>query len=147
MNISGLFIKSIVLPLLFLATLLSVVSTLSEQYKVSQLAKLLRNGSISLFGLFFTIFLGVISVQGASAAVTDGVTLKTAKFITGNFIPVIGRMFSDATDTVSKCIRFIKKYSRNCRGSDTINDCCFSGSKNLHDCLSSINFQLRFCSR
>ena len=53
-----------------------------------------------LLGLFFTIFLGVISVQGASAAVTDGITLKTAKFITGNFIPVIGRMFSDATDTV-----------------------------------------------
>jgi stage III sporulation protein AE len=100
MNISGLFIKTIVLPLLFLATLLSVVSVLSEQYKVTQLAKLLRNGSISLLGLFFTIFLGVISVQGASAAVTDGITLKTAKFITGNFIPVIGRMFSDATDTV-----------------------------------------------
>ena len=100
MNISGLFIQKIVLPLLFLATLLSVVSVLSEQYKVTQLANLLRNGSISLLGLFFTIFLGVISVQGASAAVTDGITLKTAKFITGNFIPVIGRMFTDATDTV-----------------------------------------------
>ena len=100
MNISGVFIQNIILPLLFLATLLSVVSTLSDQYKVTQLANLLRNGSIALLGLFFTVFLGVISVQGASAAVTDGITIRTAKFITGNFIPIIGRMFTDATDTV-----------------------------------------------
>ncbi|KAA9026256.1 stage III sporulation protein AE [Niallia endozanthoxylica] len=100
MNMSGVFIQYVVLPLLFLATLLSVVSALSDQYKVTQLANLLRNGSIALLGLFFTVFLGVISVQGASAAVTDGITLRTAKFITGNFIPVIGRMFTDATDTV-----------------------------------------------
>jgi stage III sporulation protein AE len=100
MNISGLFMQYIILPLLFLATLLSIVSTMSDQYKVSQLAALLRNWSIGLMGLFLTVFLGVISVQGASAAVTDGVTIRTAKFVTGNFIPVIGRMFTDATDTV-----------------------------------------------
>lgn len=100
MNMSGLFIQYVVLPLLFLSTLLSIVSTLSENYKVTQLANLLKNWSIGLLGTFLTIFLGVISVQGASAAVTDGITLRTAKFITGNFIPVIGRMFTDATDTV-----------------------------------------------
>jgi len=32
--------------------------------------------------------------------VTDGVALKTAKYVTGNFVPVVGPMFSDATDTV-----------------------------------------------
>jgi stage III sporulation protein AE len=53
-----------------------------------------------LLGVFMTVFLGVISVQGATAAVTDGITIRTAKFITGNFVPVIGRMFTDATDTV-----------------------------------------------
>jgi stage III sporulation protein AE len=100
MNVSGLFIQYIILPLLFLSALLSIVSTLSEHYKVTQLANLLRNWSIGLLGMFLTVFLGVISVQGASAAVTDGITIRTAKFITGNFIPVIGRMFTDATDTV-----------------------------------------------
>lgn len=100
MNTSGLFIQYVVLPLLFLAALLSIVSTLTEHYKVSQLAGLLRNWSIGLLGLFLTVFLGVISVQGASTAVTDGVTIRTAKFITGNFVPVIGRVFTDAADTV-----------------------------------------------
>ncbi|MBA4535777.1 stage III sporulation protein AE [Bacillus aquiflavi] len=100
MNTSGLFIQYIVLPLLFLAVMLSIVSTMTEEYKVTKLAQFLRNWSIGLLGLFFTIFIGVVSVQGASAAITDGVAIRTAKFITGNFIPVIGKMFTDATDTV-----------------------------------------------
>jgi stage III sporulation protein AE len=100
MNTCGMFIQYVVLPLLFLAALLSIVSTMSEHYKVSQLANLLRNWSIGLLGMFLTIFLGVISVQGASAAITDGVAIRTAKFVTGNFVPVIGRVFTDAADTV-----------------------------------------------
>ncbi|MCG1022773.1 stage III sporulation protein AE [Sutcliffiella horikoshii] len=100
MNTSGLLIQYIVLPLLFLSAILSIVSTLSEQYKVTQLAQLLRNVSIGILGIYLTVFLGVISVQGATAAVTDGIAIRTAKFVTGNFIPVIGRMFTDATDTV-----------------------------------------------
>ncbi|MCA1063347.1 stage III sporulation protein AE [Rossellomorea sp. AcN35-11] len=100
MNTSGLLIQNVVLPLLFLAALLSIVSTLSSHYKVTQLAQLLRTWSIGLLGAFMTVFLGVISVQGATAAVTDGITIRTAKFVTGNFVPIIGRMFTDATDTV-----------------------------------------------
>lgn len=108
MNISGIFMQYVILPLLFLATLLSIVSTMSDQYKVTQLAQLLRNWSIGLMGLFLTVFLGVISVQGASAAITDGVAMRTAKFVTGNFIPVIGRIFTDAADTVVSASGLLK---------------------------------------
>lgn len=100
MNVSGFFIKFIVLPLLFLSVLLNIVSTMSENYQVTKFAQLLRNWSVGLLTLFFTVFLGVISVQGASTAITDGVALRTAKFVTGNFVPVVGKMFTDATDTV-----------------------------------------------
>ena len=100
MNTSGIFINVIVLPLLFLSAILSIVSTLSDQHKVTQLAQLLRNWSIGLLGIFMTVFLGVISVQGATTAISDGVAVRTAKFLTGNFIPVVGRMFTDAADTV-----------------------------------------------
>ena len=62
----------------------------------------------AVFGILLTVFLGVISVQGASSAVTDGVTVKTAKFITGNFVPVIGRVFTDATDTVISASMLLK---------------------------------------
>lgn len=108
MNTSGLLIQYVVLPMLFMAALLSIVSTLSDHYKVTQLAELLRKTSIALLGIFLTVFLGVISVQGASTAVADGITIRTAKFVTGNFIPVVGRMFTDATDTVISASALLK---------------------------------------
>lgn len=100
MNTSSMIVTYLVLPLLFLSALLSIVSTLTDQYKVTNLAKLLRNVGMGVLATFLTIFLGVISVQGTSSAVADGLAVRTAKFITSNFIPVIGRMFTDATDTV-----------------------------------------------
>ncbi|MCJ7839350.1 stage III sporulation protein AE [Lederbergia sp. NSJ-179] len=99
-NISSLIIKNGVLPLLFLSTLLSIANTLNGQIKVSQLAGLLKKASVGILGAFITILLGVISIQGAASAVADGVAIKTAKFVTGNFVPVVGKMFTDAADTV-----------------------------------------------
>lgn len=99
-HIIGTFIYTLVFPLLFFATLLSIVSSLSEKYKINQLAGLMRKISVTVLGSLLTIFLGVISAQGATAAVSDGVTIRTAKYITGNFVPVIGRTISEAADTV-----------------------------------------------
>ncbi|GGE53808.1 stage III sporulation protein AE [Priestia taiwanensis] len=108
MSTSGMFIKFFVLPLLFLATILSIVSTISDQYKVTKLANLLRNISVGALGIFLTIFLGVLSVQGTATAISDGIAIKTAKFVTGNFIPVIGRVFTDAADTVLSASALLK---------------------------------------
>ncbi|MFP3415967.1 stage III sporulation protein AE, partial [Bacillus sp. SIMBA_074] len=74
-NISGMMISYVVFPLLFLSAMLSIVSLFSERYKVTQLATLLRNIAMGVLGSFLTIFLAVISIQGATSAVTDGVTL------------------------------------------------------------------------
>ncbi|PEB43102.1 stage III sporulation protein AE [Bacillus pseudomycoides] len=108
MNTSGLLMNYIVLPLLLLATILSIVSTMSDQYKVTKLSKLLQNVSVGIIGIFLTVFLGVLSVQGTATAVADGIAVKTAKFVTGNFIPVVGRMFTEAADTVISASGLLK---------------------------------------
>jgi len=96
----GTAIYFVVFPLLFFSAVLHIVSSLTDKYKVTQLANLLRNVSVGCLGVFVTVFLGVISVRGATSAVADGVTIRTAKYIAGNFVPVVGRMFSDASETV-----------------------------------------------
>lgn len=90
----------VIFPLIFFSAVLSIVSTLSEKYKVTQLAGFLRTAAMGLLGLFFSIFLGVISVQGAAGAIADGVSLRAAKFASATFVPVVGKMFADAADTV-----------------------------------------------
>ncbi|MYL47998.1 stage III sporulation protein AE [Halobacillus litoralis] len=97
---SGLLVKYLLIPLFASSALLLIVGSLNETYKVDQLAELLRKTGMAIMGVFLTIFLGVISVQGTVTAVQDGITMKTARFVTGNFVPVVGRLFTDATDTI-----------------------------------------------
>lgn len=107
-HISGVIVSALILPLLYLSALLKIVSSLSENYKVTHLAELFKQISMSVLGLFLTIFLGVVSVQGTVSAIQDGVALKTAKFVTGNFIPVVGRTFTDAAETIFSASLILK---------------------------------------
>nr|WP_276203570.1 stage III sporulation protein AE [Paenibacillus fonticola] len=104
----GTVVYSIVFPLLFFSAVLHIVSSLSEKYKLTQLANLLRTISMSLLGVMLTIFLGVISVRGITGSIADGVTLRAAKYLTGNFVPVVGKVFADATDTVISASLLVK---------------------------------------
>nr|WP_231571121.1 stage III sporulation protein AE [Paenibacillus sp. VKM B-2647] len=104
----GTAIYLIVFPLLFFSAVLHMVSSITDKYKVTQLADLLRNVSIGALGAFVTVFLGVISVQSTSGAIADGVAVRTAKYVTSTFVPVVGRMFSDASETVIGASMLVK---------------------------------------
>lgn len=108
MHTSGLLVTYFVLPLILVSTILSIVSIINDELKVTKLASLIRNVAVGVLGIFLTIFLGVLSVQGLTTAVTDGVAVKTAKFVTSNFIPVVGKVFADVTDTVISASLLLK---------------------------------------
>jgi stage III sporulation protein AE len=107
-NILATLIQNIVFPLIFCAAVLSIVSSLSERFKVSRLADLIRDGSVLLVSLVLTIFIGILGIQGVAGAVTDGVGLRTVKFLTGSFVPVVGGVLTDAVDAIVGCSLFIK---------------------------------------
>ncbi|OZB94771.1 stage III sporulation protein AE [Paenibacillus sp. XY044] len=107
-NTIGTLIHVMVFPLLFFSAVLHLVSSLSDKYKLTQMANLLRNISVGLLGVLLTVFLGVISVQGITGSITDGVTIRAAKYVSGSFIPVVGKMFADATDTVISASLLVK---------------------------------------
>jgi len=107
-NAIGILVSNFIMPLLFISALLIIVSSLNENHKVTHLADLFRSIAIGTLGIFLTIFIGVLSVQGAASAIQDGVAMKTAKFVTGNFIPVVGRTLTDAADTVLSASLLLK---------------------------------------
>ncbi|WP_368652052.1 stage III sporulation protein AE [Ornithinibacillus sp. 4-3] len=107
-ELSSLLISKFILPVLLVSALFMLVSNLNPNYSVTHFAKLLRTIALASLGIFFTIFISIISVQGAANAIQDGVALKTAKFVTANFVPVIGRTFIDATDTVLSATLILK---------------------------------------
>jgi stage III sporulation protein AE len=63
---------------------------------------------MGLMGVFTTIFLGVLAIQGVAGAVGDSVTFKTAKFGVDAFVPVVGGVLSDAMEAVVSSSLLIK---------------------------------------
>ncbi|WP_440895824.1 stage III sporulation protein AE [Amphibacillus sp. Q70] len=93
---------------IFLSLILHLVSQMNKTFQLTKLGDLLRQFSLSLMFVCLTVFLTVLSTQGAVTAIQDGLTVKTAKFVTNNFIPVVGRMFSEATETVFAATQVLK---------------------------------------
>ncbi len=91
---------TVVFPLIFLGAVLDIASGFNENLKLTQLAGLLRQGAMLVMGLGFTVFMGATAVKAAAGAVGDSVALRTAKYLTGALIPVVGKMFADAAELV-----------------------------------------------
>ena len=100
LGLLGTLIKNFVFPLIFLSAVLSIVNHISDKFKVSQLAGLLKEIGVASLGIFLTLFVGFLGLQGIAGAVADSVTLKTAKFMTGTFVPVVGKVFADALEVI-----------------------------------------------
>ncbi|MCG8641080.1 MAG: stage III sporulation protein AE, partial [Desulfobacterales bacterium] len=104
----GTAIKTLVLPLISLAIVISVVSSFTGEFKLSRLSSFIKEIGVTILGLSFIIFFGVILIQGVGVSVADGISLRTAKYLTGAFIPIVGGMFADALELVVGCSLLIQ---------------------------------------
>ena len=87
-----------------MTTLISHVTLpFADGLRISRLRRLLRQVAEWTLGFGFTVFIGVMTVQGVSAAAVDGVSIRTAKYAMDNFIPIVGGMFADTVDTLVGC--------------------------------------------
>src|SRR5690625_7974475 len=88
--------------------ILHLIKKMKTNMQLTQLADLLRKFALRVLFICVTIFFTVLSTQGAVTAVQDGLAIKTTKFVTNNFVPVVGRMFSEATDTIFATTQVLK---------------------------------------
>lgn len=97
----GTLVKTTVIPLLLMAVTLSLVGEVSQRKQLSRLAGLLKWAGMTLLGLSATVFVAVAGMRGGLASVSDGAAAKAVKFLSGNMVPVVGKVFGDALDLVA----------------------------------------------
>lgn len=100
-NINARIYVTVIIPLIFMGFVLQFVNSLSDQFKIDKLTKLLNQIAIWSQGIIMTIFIGIVSIRGITSKTIDQVTIKTAKYAVDNFIPVVGKCLSDAISTVA----------------------------------------------
>lgn len=93
-------VKNVILPLLLITSVLDCVNYLSDKYRLGNLTSLFKQTGIMILGFTMVVFIGIITVQGVAGGVADGITLRTAKYATTTFIPVVGKMFADTVELV-----------------------------------------------
>ena len=100
-NFFGTLIRKVVFPLAFFSAVLGLADHFSPHFKVGKLSDLFKELSMWTLGISMTVFIGILTVQGAAGTVADAVGLRTAKYMTGAFVPVVGKILSDAVETVA----------------------------------------------
>ena len=99
---------NIILPLILITFVLQFTNNISTEPKISNLCSLVKSSVLWIQGLILTVYIGLLTVRGITASTIDDVTLKTAKFTIDNFIPIVGKTFSDAIASVAGYSLIIK---------------------------------------
>ncbi|MBU5454580.1 stage III sporulation protein AE [Caproiciproducens sp. MSJ-32] len=100
--------KTIIIPLILVSFVLQFINNISTEYKISNLCKLTKQITVWFQGIILVTYIGFLTVRGITSSTIDAVTLKTTKFAVDNFIPIVGKAFSDAISSVAGYALIIK---------------------------------------
>lgn len=96
----GYVLNKIIIPVIYIATVINIITNISSHIKLDKLSDSLKKGSLWLMEFCLLIFTGILSLEGSLAATVDGMTGKIAKNIVSSTIPVVGKILGDTVDSV-----------------------------------------------
>lgn len=106
-NLIGILIKTIILPLIYFSFIISIISNISNRVEFSKLSELGRQVITFIISGALTLFIGIITIYGLGSKI-DGLTIRTAKFAVDKLIPIVGGFLSDAVEAVVGCSAILK---------------------------------------
>lgn len=94
---------NIIFPLIVIYFALQLISNLGAVVgiNINQMCKFVKTIVMTCQGFMITVFVAILSIRGMTANTLDAVTVKSIKFAVDNFIPFVGKAFSDAITTVA----------------------------------------------
>lgn len=92
-----------IFPLILIYLALLFANNISKEFSIAGLCKFLKQTIMLCQGFILMIFVTILGIRGMTANTLDAVTKKSIKFAMDNFIPVVGKAFSDAISTLAAC--------------------------------------------
>lgn len=99
---------TIIIPLILISFVMEFANNISNEHKIDNLCKFLKQVIMWIQGIIITVFIAVLTIRGITADTMDAVALKTTKFAIDNFVPIVGKTFSDAITSVAGYSLIIK---------------------------------------
>ncbi len=104
----GGVVKYFSIPMILFSMVIAIANNVSGKFQIKNMGEILKLVNKWVLGTLLTIFIGILSIQGFTTSVADGISAKTAKYAVGNMIPVFGGLLADAVDTVIGCSLILK---------------------------------------
>ncbi|HOR13691.1 MAG TPA: stage III sporulation protein AE [Clostridia bacterium] len=101
-------LQNVVLPVTLTGGVMGVLNNITGRVQLGQFFNLSKSVAKWLIGLLFTLYSGVTTLQGMSAATFDGISVRTAKFALDKLVPIVGGMVSGTVDTMLGCAVLVK---------------------------------------
>ena len=98
----------VVVPLMGSYLSIGLVSGVSKNGSSVALGELIKKTAMWLLSIALTIFIGLLSIQTVVNSAADGLSMKTAKFVLGTFLPVAGGAISESLATVTASLKLLK---------------------------------------
>lgn len=105
----GFIINYIVVPFMCISVAFNVISSMSQNLRLTKMSKLFNSTSLWIIGIIFTVFLGILSLETSLSSSVDTLAVKTTQAAVSNFVPVVGKFFSDSFETVVGATKIISK--------------------------------------
>ncbi len=96
----GFVVNYVIIPFFSISVAINVVCSISEKLKLQKIGKMFSASSIWIIGIMLTFFLGVLSLETTLTSSVDSLAVKTTQTAVSNFVPVVGKFFSDSFETV-----------------------------------------------
>ncbi|AFK86938.1 stage III sporulation protein AE [Thermoanaerobacterium aotearoense SCUT27] len=101
-------IRDFILPAILFMTAIRIISRISDKFTLNKLADLFKTICTASISILLSIFIGVLTIQGITSSLADGVISRTTKYAVGAFLPVVGSILSDSIDTIMSASLLIK---------------------------------------
>lgn len=101
-------VSSILVPLMGVYLAFCMVGSLTPGIDIVSVAKVIKSTVNWTLGLLLTIFVGLLSMQTMVASGSDTVVAKTAKFLIGSFVPIVGNALSEAFTATQGYMKLLK---------------------------------------
>lgn len=95
-------------PLMCAYLALCLVGPVAPSLNLTSVAASVKSVLSWALGLMTTVFVALLSMQSMVSSSADTVAAKTAKFVIGGFVPVVGSALSDAFVAAQGCLRLLK---------------------------------------
>ncbi|MEG1203848.1 MAG: stage III sporulation protein AE, partial [Clostridia bacterium] len=96
----GGIVTYIILPFLSISVAINVICSISKNLKLEKMSKLFSSSAIWIMGIVLTVFLGILSLETSLTSSIDSLGIKATQTAVSNFVPVVGKFFSDSFETV-----------------------------------------------